>query len=597
MNHKLLTYLTFFNHWRKQKISQNNFLVVAAAIVGTLGGIAASLLKKLTHLIENFLQNDLHWEYKYYLYFFFPLIGIFLTVFYIKSFIRRRKFQYGISSIIENISDRSSKIDFHNIYSQVFSSALTVGFGGSAGLEAPIVASGSAIGSNFGRLFGLNYRETTLLLACGAAAGIAGAFNSPVAGMVFALEVLMPGFSIPAFIPLLIASALSSVVSRIIYDRPLFVLVTGDWVTKAVGFYILFAIISGFFSIYYSRVNAYIGGRFKKIKNEYKKVWIGGLGLGILIAFFPALYGEGYITIQNLLNGNYSSLLAYSFFSGYQYYPWLLLVFSILTLFGKTIASGLTMSSGGNGGMFGPTVVVGGLLGFVFAFGLNLTGLVELNITNFMIAGMAASVSGMMHAPLTGLFLSAEITGGYELFVPLMIVSAISYFINKHFLKHSIYTKKIAESGNLSTHQSKEQNLLNRMKLKYLIERDFVVLHPEDTPMARSKDIIHTNRNVFPVVTEDGMLTGILNSDLLLEALMDTEGNKKDMLIGTLSQPPEKSVDINTPMSEVLRQMDSLDVRILPVVAVENRYIGFVTKNGIFNKYRRLLKRQRDYLQ
>jgi CIC family chloride channel protein len=597
MNHKLLTYLTFFNHWRKQKISQNNFLILAAAITGTLGGIAASLLKRLTHIIENFLQNDLHWEYKYYLYFFFPLIGIFLTVFYIKAFIRRRKFQYGISSIIENISSQSSKIDFHNIYSQIFSSALTVGFGGSAGLEAPIVASGSSIGSNIGRLFGLSYRETTLLLACGAAAGIAGAFNSPVAGMVFALEVLMPGFSIPAFIPLLIASALSSVVSRIIYDKPLFVLVTGDWVTKAVGFYILFAIVSGLFSVYYNRVNANISDRFKKIESRYKKVWIGGIGLGILIAFFPALYGEGYITIQNLLNGNYSSLLAYSFFSGYQQYPWLLLAFAILTLFGKTIASSLTMSSGGNGGMFGPTVVVGGLLGFVFAFGINLTGLAQLNITNFMIAGMAAAVSGMMHAPLTGLFLSAEITGGYELFVPLMIVSAISYFINKHFLKHSIYTKKIAESSNLSTHQSKEQNLLNRMKLKYLIERDFVVLHPEETPMERSKDIIHTNRNVFPVVSDEGALIGILHSDLLLEALMDTEGDKKNMLIGTLSQPPEKSVDINTPMSEVLRQMDSLDIRILPVTGSENRYLGFVSKNGIFNKYRRLLRRQRDYLQ
>ncbi len=263
---KLLKYLNRVNQWRKQRISNTNFLILAAAGVGVLGGIASSILKELTHFVANFLQNDLDWQYKYYLYFFFPLIGIFLTVFYVRTFIRRSKFQHGIPAILYNISHNSSKLDFHNIYSQVISSALTVGLGGSAGLEAPAVASGSAIGSNIGRFFGLNYRETTLLLACGAAAGISGAFNSPIAGMIFAIEVILPEFSIPAVIPLLIASAISSVVSQIIYKEPLFALVTRSWTIDAFWYYIILGIIVGLYSVYFSRLNTYLFDVFNRIK-------------------------------------------------------------------------------------------------------------------------------------------------------------------------------------------------------------------------------------------------------------------------------------------------------------------------------------------
>ncbi|HSN09391.1 MAG TPA: chloride channel protein, partial [Hanamia sp.] len=414
MYEKLLKYIEVINQWRKRRISNSNFLIIAASVVGIMGGITSSVLKELTHYVASFLINDLHWKYKLYLYLFFPLIGILLTVLYIRTFIRRSKFHHGISSIIYNISHNSSKLDFHNIYSQVISSALTVGLGGSAGLEAPAVASGSAIGSNIGRFFGLNYRETTLLLACGAAAGISGAFNSPVAGMIFAIEVIMPEFSIPAVIPLLIASAFSSVISQMIYKEPLFVLVSrGGWLMDAFWYYIVLGIIVGIYSVYFSKLNTRLGNVFDKIKNQYSKVLIGGISLGIMIALLPALYGEGYITIQKLLDGNFKSLLANSLFSQYQDLSWALLIFAVFTLIGKTFASIITMGSGGNGGMFGPSVVVGGLLGFVFSFGLNQTGMVHLNITNFIIAGMAASISGVMHAPLTGIFLAAEITGGY----------------------------------------------------------------------------------------------------------------------------------------------------------------------------------------
>jgi CIC family chloride channel protein len=593
----LIRYLVIINDWRKTKISKTNFLIVAAAVVGVLGGIASSLLKELTHFIANFLQNDLHWQYKYFLYLFFPLIGIFLTILYIRTFIRRSKFQHGIPAILYNISRNSSKLDFHNIYSQVISSALTVGLGGSAGLEAPAVASGSAIGSNIGRLFGLNYRETTLLLACGAAAGIAGAFNSPIAGMIFAIEVILPEFSIPAVIPLLLSSALASVISRLIYNEPLFAFVSRGWVIEAFWYYLAFGILVGLYSVYYSKLNSYLFKLFDKIKNRYNKVWIGGITLGIMIALLPALYGEGYITIQKLLDGDYQSLLANSLFSQYQGIAWALILFGALSMVGKTFASIITMASGGNGGMFGPTVVVGGLFGFVFAFGLNQTGIAHLNVTNFMIAGMAASVSGVMHAPLTGIFLAAEITGGYVLMVPLMIVSALSYFINKGILKYSIYTKGLAEQGSLLSQENKDNSVLRSIKLKYLIEKDFVILHPNDTPKSRSTDIVHTHRNIFPVVDEEGFLTGLLFSDHLLELLISANEEDHNRLIKDIAQPAQKVIKINTPMADVMQIMDSQDLRILPVTNREGKYIGFVTKNSIFNKYRIMLMRQGDYMQ
>ncbi|MBS1921689.1 MAG: chloride channel protein [Bacteroidetes bacterium] len=594
MSHGLIKYIEFINQWRKQKISNSHFLIIAAAVVGIFGGIASSVLKELTHYVANFLQNDLHWEYKYYLYFVFPLIGIFLTVFYIRIFIRRSKFYHGIPPIIYAVSHRSSKIDFHNIYSQVISSALTVGLGGSAGLEAPAVSSGAAIGSNFGRFFGLNYRETTLLLACGAGAGIAGAFNSPIAGMIFAIEVILPEFSIPAVIPLLIATAISSVISQLILSKPLFVLVTSGWSVDSFWYYIVLGILGGIYTIYFSRLNFYIHKTFAKIRNQYNKVWIGGIILGVMIALLPALYGEGYITIQKLLDGNYQSLLANSLFPEYQTAAWALVLFAALSFVGKSFACAITMSAGGNGGMFGPSVVVGGLFGFVFAFGLNQTGIAHLNVTNFIVAGMAISISGMMHAPLTGIFLSAEITGGYSLMVPLMIVSAISYFINKAGLKYSIYTRELAEQGDLITQENKDHDILRRIKLKYLLEKDFVILRPDDTPRSRSIDIIHSARNVFPVVTKEGKLTGILLSDKLLELLVSNKPDDPNRLIKDIAQPPNRRIDINTSMFDVMQIMDSQDTRILPVVDSANMYLGFVTKNGIFNKYRHILKRQEN---
>ncbi len=580
-----------------QRISNRNFLVILAVVVGVVGGLAAAALKGLTHSIAAFLQDDVQWQYKYYLYFFFPLIGILLSVLYVRRFIQKGTFEHGITPLIYAISRKSSRIEPHNVYSQIITSALTVGFGGSAGLEAPIASSGAAIGSNAGRFFGLNYREVTMLLACGAAAGIAGAFNSPVAGMIFAIEILLPEFSIPAFIPLLMAAGTAAVVSRLLYSEPLFHLITDDWVVEALFFYILLAVVVGGFSIYFAKLSGWAKGIFARVSNPYQKVALCGISLGVLIFLFPALYGEGYLAIQQLLNGGHESLLANSIFSKYQDVGIVVVIYALITVFAKSLASLITLNSGGNGGVFGPSLVMGGLLGFAFAYGVNLTGIIELNVANFIVAGMAGALGGIMHAPLTAIFLIAEITGGYVLIVPLMLVTAICYLMNRAAMKHSIYTKALAEKGDLLTHEDKDRTVLTMMKLRYVLERNFTVLRPGEYPTDRRHDIIHTKRNIFPVVDQGGQLLGVIYSERLFEILLGEAPEKLNKTMGELAQKPIDIVRMDAPMDAVMQKMNKEDIWILPVVDAENKYMGFVSKSAVFNKYRALLMRQGSYLE
>ncbi|WP_036602195.1 chloride channel protein [Olivibacter sitiensis] len=585
--------LAKLHQWRVTKISNKNFLVILSVLVGIIGGLAASGLKVLTHTIESFLQNNVQWEYKYYIYIFFPFVGITLTVLYIRRFFRHN-FEKGITPILYAISRRSSNISAHNIYSQIFTSALTVGFGGSSGLEAPIAYSGSAIGSTVGRFFGLNYREVTMLLACGAAAGIAGAFNSPIAGVVFAIEILLPEFSIPAFIPLLMSAATASVVSKVFYSDPLFHVVTDSWVMPALIFYVILAVLIGGFSIYFAKINDLVRNWFTAISNPYHKLIVGGLSLGVLIFIFPALYGEGYISLQQLMMGKGDSLLANSIFSEYKDIGIVVVLYAVVTVFAKSFATLITLNSGGNGGTFGPSLVMGGVLGFAFAYGVNLTGIIHLNETNFLMVGMAGALSGIMHAPLTAVFLIAEITGGYTLMVPLMLVSAISYFINRGVLKYSIYTKKLAQRGDWLSYGDKDKTVLRMMKLRYVLERNFTVLRPDEYPSDRRSDIIHTKRNIFPVVDHEGILVGIIYSERLLSILMGEEEMNKNMR--ELAQAPNEVVRMDANMYDVMLKMDREDIWILPVVDENGHYLGFVSKSAIFNKYRALLVRQASYL-
>ncbi|QQT51531.1 chloride channel protein [Sphingobacterium multivorum] len=584
------------NQWRMKKVSNRNFIIILAFLVGIVGGIMASVLKRLTHFIATTIQDDIDWKVKYSVYLIFPLIGILLSVFFVRKFLKGKKMEHGITPIIYAISRKSSRLDPSNIYSQVVTSAITVGFGGSCGLEAPVALGGSSIGSNIARFFGLQYKEVTMLLACGAAAGISGAFNSPLAGMIFAIEILLPEFSIPVFIPLLISSALASVVSRVLYNEPLFSTFNSDWQVSALLFYLLLAVLIGLYTIYFARVSRSVGKWFSKIKNPYNKVWVSGIALGLMIFVFPALYGEGYITIQQILNGQFNSIVKNSLFSDYKDMGLVVLGYTILTLFGKSLAALFTLNGGGNGGVFGPSLVMGGLLGFAFSYGVNLTGIAELNVPNFVVAGMAGALSGIMHAPLTGIFLIAEVTGGYTLMVPLMLVCSISYLINRSVLKHSIYTKVLAESGDLISYEDKDRSVLSMMRIKYVLETNFVILRPDETPKGRQTDIIHSKRNIFPVVDYEGKFMGLLYSEFLFSVLLG-EVDGGDTTFEKLAQKPNDTVGINENMEIVMAKMNKDDTWILPVLGDENKYMGFVSKSSVFNKYRALLIRQGHYLE
>lgn len=594
---RLVNYVDAINQYRRTKISNRNFLVIAALIVGVLAGLAASLLKTITHHIEDFLQTGFHWEYKYYLFFFFPFIGILLSVMYVRRFIRKGKFETGLTPLLYTISRKSSKVEPHNIYSQIITAAMTVGFGGSTGLEAPIVTSGAGIGSVVGRFLGLSYRETTMLLACGAAAGIAGAFNSPIAGIVFAIEILLPEFTIPAFIPLLLASATAAVVARLFYNEQLFFLVTEGWKMDALIYYVILAVLIGFFSIYFTKANSLIKGFFYKISHPYKKVVLGGLMLGLLVFLFPTLYGEGYITIKNLLGGNYFAVINNSIFSSYSNLPWVVLLFTLITLFAKSAATLITLGAGGNGGIFAPSLIMGGLMGFMVAYTVNTLGIAHLNVANFIVAGMAASLSAIMHAPLTGIFLIAEITGGYVLMVPLMITSAISYLINRSSNKYSIYTKPLAEKGELSSHEDKDTTVLNMMKLKYLVERDYLVLNEEDVISERLNEILQSKRNLFPVIGgEELCFKGLIYvEDVLKKGINHTD--QQEIKVEELMVAAPDTLNLDDPMKIVLQKMEKENAWLLPVLNHQDKYIGFVSKTAIFNKYRALLSRQADYME
>jgi CIC family chloride channel protein len=594
MYSKLVNYVDALNHYRKSKISNRNFLVFAALIVGALSGLAAALLKTITHHIEEFLQSGFQWQYKYYLFFFFPSIGIFLSVLYVRRFIRKSKFETGLTPVLYTISKKSSKIEPHNIYSQIITAALTVGFGGSTGLEAPIVTSGSGIGSIVGRFLGLSYRETTMLLACGAAGAISAAFNSPIAGIVFAIEILLPEFTIPAFIPLLLASATAAVIGRLFFNEQLFFLVTEGWKIDALFYYVVLAILIGVFSIYFTKANYFIKSSFYKIKNPYNKVVIGGAMLGFMVFLFPTLYGEGYITIKQLLSGNNAAVISNSIFAEYSSIPWLIIAFTLVTVFAKSAATLVTLGAGGNGGIFAPSLIMGGLIGFLVAFTANTLGIAHLSTANFIVAGMAASLSAIMHAPLTGIFLIAEITGGYVLMVPLMITSAISYLINRSKNKYSIYTKPLAEKGELLSHEDKDSTVLNMMKLRYLIEKDYQILKTTDTLAAKMPEILLSKRNIFPVLNEDNNLKGIIYVEDILRNSMD---KKAALNIFDLIQLSPYSVTPETNVKAVLEIMERENVWVLPVLDSNDRYLGFVSKTAIFNKYRALLSRQADYME
>lgn len=572
--------------WRMRQNSQRNFLIYCSVFVGFFGGLAAIALKFMVRLMETLSRNiSAHLPY-HIIYVFLPAFGIFLTVAY-QHFINRDKIQKGIGNILVNIKKNRSNIKFNNIYSHLITSSLTVGFGGSAGLEAPIVCTGAAIGSNTGKFFNLSPYEKTVLIAAGASAGIAAVFNSPIAGVLFSLEIIIGEITIPTFIPLLIASATGVVVSKLLYSGQLFHLVTEGWVLNALPFYILLGIFSGYISVYIANVAGKLEkGIFMK-ENRYVRALAGGLLLGLIIIVFPPLFGEGYHNLQDILNGNINALKTETYFSQWLSDPWLMIIFIAALVFMKVIAAGITIGAGGNGGTFAPTMFTGAFLGLFVAFTVNQLGWVHLSVSNFIAVGMAGALSGVMHAPLTAIFLIAEITGGYVLFIPLMIVSALSYIISRLYNPHNMYWHDLIHEKHINP--EKDHNMLNEIKLETIINKKFTPIVKEMRLTEFYKLLANTNANIFPVVNKDGSLDGVVWIDQIRKQLFDQEID--DVTVEEIMALPPAVVDYDEPVSSVMEAFDATDAWQLPVVDGE-RFVGFISKSALLAKYREVFIKQ-----
>ena len=494
----------------------------------------------------------------------------------------------GLGSILFSIVRRSGRVEKNKMYSHIVTSGITIGFGGSAGLEAPIVITGSAIGSNIATRLGFGDKERVLLLACGAASGIAAVFNCPIAGVIFAIEVLLTDITIPLFIPLLISTATSIIVSKLLYRGQLFYLITNDWYYHAIPFYILLGVICGLLSVYMTRVSLYIEDKMETKKENYLKALSGGLLLGGLIFLFPPLFGEGYTTVSSLLSGSFQDIVNNSLFISFRDNPWVLLIIVLLIILIKPIATALTLGSGGNGGIFAPSLFTGAMAGFGLAFLVNLTGISTLHINNFVAVGMAGIMAGVIHAPLTAIFLIAEITGGYVLFVPLMIVSAISYFISRYFEPYSIYTKKLAQKGHLFT-GDKDSNVLRQILLDDLIETEFIPLLATDKFGKLIEAFTKSNRNIFPVVDEENNFVGVIQLDNVKELLFRPELHE-NLTIGDIVTWDVLSIEAGENMEVVMTKLENSNLWNIPVTR-KGKYIGFVSRSNVLSFYRRILKK------
>ena len=590
-NNTLTRYWLRLVMWRERNFSENNFVMFLALVVGILCGFAAQLLKFLIHLISHFLTSHIQTTTANYVYLIYPMVGILLVTLFVR-YVARDTVSHGVTRVLYAISRRKSRLKKRSMYSSLIASSITIGFGGSVGAEGPIVFTGAAIGSNIGQAFRMSPKILMLLVGCGAAAGIAGIFRAPIAGMLFTLEVLMIDLTGTTVMPLLISSITGATVAYILegYDVEFFFSQSEPFLTRKIPWAILLGVVCGFVSLYFTKMMMLMEGMFSRIDNKAVKIAVGGLILAGLIFLFPPLYGEGYGTINNLLEGNVSSVLDGTFLYVDRDSLWVIGGFIAAVVLTKVFATSATNGAGGVGGTFAPSLFVGALLGFLFAFIANQFG-IEISTKNFALLGMAGLMSGVMHAPLMAIFLTAEMTGGYNLFLPLLIVSTLSYMTIRTFLPYSIYTMRLAVQGDLLTHH-KDKTVLTLLKTDSVIERDFKTVRP-DMNLKEVVDIIATsNRNLFPVIDDKGMLQGVVLLDYIRNIMFSPDLYKKMHVSRFMSMPPAR-IEISDPMEKVMETFDKTNAWNLPVVD-HGRYIGFVSKSKIFNSYRRVLKHYCD---
>ncbi|MBD5195372.1 MAG: chloride channel protein [Bacteroides sp.] len=575
--------------WREHHIKEKTFLIMLSLVVGVLCGVAAQLLKFLIHWIAGILTSHFSSTTENYLNLVYPVVGIILTVLFVK-YVVKDNISHGVTKVLYAISRRKSRLKKRNMYASLISSSITIGFGGSVGAEGPIVYTGAAIGSNIGQAFRLSPKVLMILVGCGAAAGIAGIFRAPIAGMLFTLEVLMIDLTGLTVMPLLVSSITGATVAYILegYNAEFFFSQSEPFITSRIPWTILLGVICGLMSYYFTKVMFLMESTFKKIKQQWARIVMGGAMIAILVFVFPPLYGEGYGTINHLLDGDVGSVVNGTFFYVDRYNVWFLVLFIAAVTMMKAFATSATNGAGGVGGTFAPSLFVGALTGFLFAFIVNNLDLgITLSQKNFTLMGMAGVMSGVMHAPLMAIFLTAEMTGGYQLFLPLLIVSTLAYFTIQYFTPYSIYTMRLAKAGDLLTHQ-KDKAVLTMLKIDNVIEKDFCEVHPEMSLKEMVDVISVSNRNLFPVTDSEGYLKGVVLLDDIRNIMFRTDLYRKMHVSRFMAAVPDV-IELDMRMDKVMEIFDKTHAWNLPVVD-KGKYIGFVSKSKIFNSYRKVLR-------
>ncbi len=586
------TLLTRFLIWRIKHISHRQFVYIISIVVGLMSGLAAVTIKNLTHLIQSLLEGKLIKEYQTAFYFIFPVIGFTLVYLFIR-FVLRNKVSHGIPSTLFAISKRKGIMKRFQMFGSLIAAPITVGFGGSVGLEGPTVATGAAFSSNLSRLLHLNQATRTLLIGCAAAGAMSCIFKAPIAAIIFAVEVFSLDLTLASLIPLLLASISAIITSYFFFGNDILLpfTIVDKFDLNDIPYYILLGIVAGFVSIYFTETYDRIQKGFDKIGSPVKRLIIGGIGIGILVYFIPPLYGEGFDVINNLIHGNAEKALDHNYLNLDLSNSWIVIGLLIGLVVFKIIASALTFGAGGVGGIFAPTLFMGSIMGYTLARILTLLGVNSeyVSISNFTLVGMTGLMAGVLHAPLTAIFLIAELTGGYELFIPLMITAAISFSITKYFHPHSVYTMELGRRGELITHD-KDHAVLTLMDIKSVIEQNFISVFPEMTlGEIVHEAVVKSKRNIFPVVhPKTNTLEGIILLDDLRPVMFDQSLYKEITARDLMQPPPDIVVMEKDRMTDVMKKFQDTGAWNLPVVS-ENSYFGFVSKSKLLTAYRRKL--------
>lgn len=585
-NIKRLNYAERLISWLHEKMDPRQFLIFSSVLVGVCAGLASVLLKLFVHFIKEYILIGYLFRVDFkYLYLFMPLVGIGITVFLVKHFFKG-ELNRGTTNILFSVAKKGSFIPFSQMYSHIVTSGLTVGFGGSAGLESPIVSTGSAIGSNYAQHYKLSYKDRTLLLAAGAAGGIAGAFNAPIAGVLFALEVLLIDINIAEFIPLLIASASGTLVSKILLNEEilLYFNMRQPFDYHNLVYYVILGLLSGLMSVFHVNFFSKVEEYFEKKRSVYYRWILGSLCLAVLLAFFPSMFGEGYDSIKKLAQMKPYLLFGDGLFFWVGDNQFVLVGLVLLAMLLKALAVGVTLGAGGNGGNFAPSLFVGAYLGFSFSYLLKLLGVSDFPVGNFTLVAMAGILSGVFHAPLTAIFLIAEITGGYELIIPLIIVSSLSFAFARYFHPESSEITKLKRRGAVVS-EDRDTTILGKIDVEPLIETSYTAVRPDDKLRYLVERVKHSSRDTFPVVDRNERLVGVIFLDDIREEMFDQKlydtTQAKELMHKRISK-----VYNQDDIFQVMKKFEDSGGWNLPVVDKNEHYLGFISKSSILSRYR-----------